>query len=182
MESSIKEVFSIIISNKFILVLIFSVLFLISPIYGESLDSADGHSEIDNGFNNYAVNNVQITDTDSINSDSPYDSSIGNSNSNNINSNNSYNNYNNNSTATKSSAKVEKSGVSTFASKVFIITDDNYSQYFSLFTGKLLSNSGISPGDTIKIGNVSNKAFIIDIPLTLTSTGADVLIHFPPWR
>lgn len=155
------------------MVLIFSVLFLISPIYGESLDSADGYSEIDNGFNNYAVNDVQIADTDSINSDSPSDSSIGNSNSNNINSNN---NYNNNSTATKSSAKVEKSGVSTFASKVFIITDDNYSQYFSLFTGKLLSNSGISPGDTIKIGNVSNKAFIIDIPLTLTSTGADVQI------
>lgn len=150
-------VINIEISNKFILVLLltFAVLFMISPIYGESLNVSDSHSEIESGFNNYDVNNVQITD----------------------NGTNNYNyNTNNESLAIKSSDQVGKSDVTTYTSKVFIITDDNYSQYFNLFTGKLLSNSGISPGDTIKIGNVSNKAFIIDIPLTLTSTGANVQI------
>ncbi|KZX14493.1 hypothetical protein MBCUT_20650 [Methanobrevibacter cuticularis] len=63
------------------------------------------------------------------------------------------------------------SNVVLFSAKEIIITNENYHQYFNPFTGKLLSTSGINPGDTIKIGNVSNKAFIIDIPLVLTSMG-----------
>ena len=49
----------------------------------------------------------------------------------------------------------------------FEITQITYENYFNPRDGKILPGSGISSGDTIKIGNVSNRAFVIDRPLTL---------------
>ncbi|PAV05060.1 hypothetical protein ASJ80_12230 [Methanobacterium bryantii] len=49
------------------------------------------------------------------------------------------------------------------------ITDNNYNNYFNVYTGEILSSADIIAGDTIRIGNVSNKAFVIDRQLTLTT-------------
>ena len=53
------------------------------------------------------------------------------------------------------------------SSKTIEITQDNYGNYFDLRTGKIIDASGISNGDTLKIGNISNRAFVIDRQLTL---------------
>ena len=49
----------------------------------------------------------------------------------------------------------------------FEITQITYENYFNPRDGKILPESGIASGDTIKIGNVSNRAFVIDRPLTV---------------
>ena len=49
----------------------------------------------------------------------------------------------------------------------FEITQITYENYFNPRDGRILPDSGISSGDTIKIGNISNRAFVIDRPLTL---------------
>lgn len=49
------------------------------------------------------------------------------------------------------------------------ITDDNYSNYFNVYTGRILSSADIIAGDTVRIGNVTDKAFTIDRRLTLTT-------------
>ncbi|MCK9151553.1 NosD domain-containing protein [Methanobacterium alcaliphilum] len=51
------------------------------------------------------------------------------------------------------------------------ITDSNYGEYFNVYTGEILSSADIIPGDTIRIGNVSDKAFTIDRKLILTAIG-----------
>ena len=48
------------------------------------------------------------------------------------------------------------------SSKTIEITQDNYGNYFDVRTGKIIDASGISNGDTLKIGNISNRAFVID--------------------
>ena len=53
------------------------------------------------------------------------------------------------------------------SSKTIEITQDNYGNYFDVRTGKIIDASGISNGDTLKIGNISNRAFVIDRQLTL---------------
>lgn len=53
------------------------------------------------------------------------------------------------------------------SSKTIEITQDNYENYFEIRTGKIIDTSGISKGDTLKIGNISNRAFVIDRQLTL---------------
>lgn len=60
------------------------------------------------------------------------------------------------------SCNLTSSGGNTFE-----ITQITYENYFNPRDGKILPNSGISSGDTIKIGNISNRAFVIDRPLTL---------------
>ena len=45
------------------------------------------------------------------------------------------------------------------SSKTIEITQDNYGNYFDVRTGKIIDASGISNGDTLKIGNISNRAF-----------------------
>ena len=55
----------------------------------------------------------------------------------------------------------------TKSSKTIEITQDNYENYFNIRTGKIIDTSGISKGDTLKIGNISNRAFVIDRQLTL---------------
>lgn len=51
--------------------------------------------------------------------------------------------------------------------KIIEITQDNYENYFDIRTGNILENSNINKGDTLKIGNISNRAFVIDRQLTL---------------
>lgn len=55
------------------------------------------------------------------------------------------------------------------SNKEVLITDDNYDQYFYMYTGEIKSDAMISSGDTLKIGNVSNKLFVIDRPLNITT-------------
>ena len=53
-----------------------------------------------------------------------------------------------------------------------VITDDNYDNYFNKFTGKL--KDGVDTNiNTIKISNVSNKAFTIDRPLNIMPVSND---------
>ena len=59
------------------------------------------------------------------------------------------------------------------SSKTIEITQDNYENHFDFRTGKILSSSTISSGDTLKIGNISNRAFVIDRPLTITPISAN---------
>ncbi len=51
--------------------------------------------------------------------------------------------------------------------KVIEIRQDNYENYFDARTGKILKSASISSGDTLKIGNISERAFVIDRQLTL---------------
>ena len=53
------------------------------------------------------------------------------------------------------------------SSKTIEITQDNYGNYFDVRTGKIIDASGISNGDTLKIGNISNRAFAMEIIILL---------------
>jgi hypothetical protein len=58
-----------------------------------------------------------------------------------------------------------------------VIDDSNYNDYFD-DSGMILETSNISDGDTIKLGNVSNKDFRIDKFLIITSnSSSDVLTN-----
>ena len=70
--------------------------------------------------------------------------------------------YNEIAKSTDDSCNLTSDGGNTFE-----ITQITYENYFNPRDGKILPNSGISSGDTIKIGNISNRAFVIDRPLTL---------------
>ena len=59
----------------------------------------------------------------------------------------------------------------------FVIDDTNYDNYFDE-SGLILENSGISDGDTLKLGNISDKDFKINKQLTVTSnSSSDVLTN-----
>lgn len=47
------------------------------------------------------------------------------------------------------------------------ITQDNYNNYFNQYTGEIKPGAHIKDGDVLKIGNISNHAFVIDRKLTL---------------
>ena len=67
--------------------------------------------------------------------------------------------------------------IDVLSSNEFVIDDSNYDNYFDN-NGIILENSNISDGDTVKLGNVSNKDFIIDKLLTVTSnSSSDVLTN-----
>ena len=51
--------------------------------------------------------------------------------------------------------------------KTIEITQNNYDNYFNQYTGYIKDSAGINDGDTLKIGNISNRAFVIDRQLTL---------------
>ena len=55
----------------------------------------------------------------------------------------------------------------TISNKTIEITQDNYDNYFYKFTGQIKNESGIVDGDVLKIGNISNRGFVIDRQLTL---------------
>lgn len=63
-------------------------------------------------------------------------------------------------------------------SKIYEINDTNYETYFNLTTGELLENSPIKDGDSLKIGNVSDKMFIINKKLNISSISTnDIMIN-----
>lgn len=53
------------------------------------------------------------------------------------------------------------------SNKTIEITQSNYENYFDIRTGKIKESADISKGDTLKIGNISGRAFVIDRQLTL---------------
>ena len=53
------------------------------------------------------------------------------------------------------------------------IDDNNYNDYFSE-NGTILENTNISDDDTIILGNINDKVFDIDMPLTITSNGTTI--------
>lgn len=57
--------------------------------------------------------------------------------------------------------------LSSVEGKIIEIRQDNYESYFDARTGKILESASISSGDTLKIGNISERAFVIDRQLTL---------------
>ncbi|MBQ2962477.1 right-handed parallel beta-helix repeat-containing protein [Methanobrevibacter sp.] len=62
---------------------------------------------------------------------------------------------------------------------VHTITEENYSSYFDS-NGNLI-NSLVKANDTINLsGNFSNKKFVINIPLTITSTENDAILKNSP--
>ncbi len=58
-------------------------------------------------------------------------------------------------------------------SNTFEITQDNYDNYFNMYTGEIKADSNINSGDTLKIGNITNRAFVIDRQLTLMPLSAN---------
>lgn len=59
---------------------------------------------------------------------------------------------------------------------VINITNDNYNNYFEKYSGTILEEANISSGDTLRIGNVTNKVFVIDRQLEITTISDNDLI------
>lgn len=57
--------------------------------------------------------------------------------------------------------------------KTIYITSSNYDDYFYKFTGEIKENADILSGDILKIGNISNRGFVIDRQLTLTTISSN---------
>ena len=73
----------------------------------------------------------------------------------------------------------EKSKLGDGEKTVHTITEANYSSYFD--SDGNLANSLVKANDTINLsGNFSNKKFIINIPLTITSTDGDAILKNSP--
>ena len=81
-----------------------------------------------------------------------------------------------NTTLTTSYAEIEvisqDNSSDVLTTSEITITDDNYDNYFNKYTGKLKDDVDINI-NTIKIGNVSNKAFTIDRPLNIMPISSD---------
>lgn len=58
------------------------------------------------------------------------------------------------------------------SSSEYFIDDVNYDNYFDKESGKILDNSSISDGDTIKFGTLNDKDLILDKSLTITSNSS----------
>ena len=59
---------------------------------------------------------------------------------------------------------------------VINITNANYDSYFEKYTGTILEEANIDAGDTLQIGNVTNKLFVIDRQLEITTiTNNDII-------
>lgn len=54
----------------------------------------------------------------------------------------------------------------------YVIDNSNYNTYFD-DEGKILETANITDGDTIKFGDVTNKTFVFDKNLTITSNSSD---------
>jgi hypothetical protein len=57
------------------------------------------------------------------------------------------------------------------------IDDNTYSNYFNETTGTILENGAINDNDTLFIGNVSNKNFVIDKQLTIDGKNSGKIIN-----
>ena len=73
-----------------------------------------------------------------------------------------------NPVTTVSNAQAVSNVQTATSSKSYNITNDSYATYFDE-SGNIKNTSGISSGDTINIGNINGKNFIITTPLTITS-------------
>ena len=60
-------------------------------------------------------------------------------------------------------------------SNIINITNDNYNDYFEKYSGTILEDA-INSGDTLRIGNVTNKVFVIDRQLEITTISDNDLI------
>lgn len=59
---------------------------------------------------------------------------------------------------------------------VINITNDNYNDYFEKYTGSIREEADICSGDTLQIGNVTNKVFVIDRQLEITTMSNNDII------
>lgn len=126
---------------------------IINPLYADNsnmeLNAVDNSNADDIGISNIAA----ISNTNSINNNADLNTA-------NIN-----NNHKTNSIA-----------LNDRGPKEINITNDNYNNYFNVYTGEILANADIIAGDTIRIGNVTNKGFVFDRKLTITTiTPKDII-------
>lgn len=56
-----------------------------------------------------------------------------------------------------------------YTGNVINITDDNYGDYFDIYSGEMFPDANINDGDIICIGNVTDKAFVINKQLEITT-------------
>ena len=56
-----------------------------------------------------------------------------------------------------------------YTGNVINITDDNYDDYFDVYSGEIAPEANINNGDKIHIGNVTNKAFVINKQVEITT-------------
>ena len=57
----------------------------------------------------------------------------------------------------------------SYTGNVITITDDNYDDYFDIYSGEMFPDANINDGDIIRIGNVTDKAFVINKQLEITT-------------
>ena len=58
---------------------------------------------------------------------------------------------------------------SNYTGNIINITDDNYDDYFDVYSGEMNPESNINDGDRIHIGNVTDKTFVINKQLEITT-------------
>ena len=68
-------------------------------------------------------------------------------------------------------------GISTVSAATHNITDTNYGNNFNINDGTILSNSTIAAGDTLIVGNLYNKDFLLDRRLNVQSNGSDKIFN-----
>lgn len=56
-----------------------------------------------------------------------------------------------------------------YTGNIINITDDNYDDYFDVYSGEMNPESNINDGDRIHIGNVTDKTFVINKQLEITT-------------
>lgn len=56
-----------------------------------------------------------------------------------------------------------------YTGNIINITDDNYNDYFDIYSGEMFPDANINDGDIIRIGNVTDKAFVINKQLEITT-------------
>lgn len=73
-------------------------------------------------------------------------------------------------------------GTNSISGKIIEITQKSYDDYFNRYTGEIKENAPIKNGDILKIGNISDRGFVIDRQLTLMPSDSNnqlsnVFIH-----
>ncbi|UTB31582.1 MAG: right-handed parallel beta-helix repeat-containing protein [Methanobacterium sp. ERen5] len=79
------------------------------------------------------------------------------------------NSYTGSSSHVHSDHKVSTVATASRNVKEIKITNNNYLDNFNVYTGRILPSADIIAGDTLRIGNMTDKAFTIDRRLTLTT-------------
>jgi parallel beta-helix repeat protein len=161
-----------VMSNKKIYLVLLLIFFIsLNPLYAEN--SNDSNNLDNNSLGSvYSENNLDDnlnnTKIDDVNED------ISNNASNNVSnskSNSASNNANDNLKILNNGLNPSSASLSYSNRPVMdiVINDNNYRDYFDIYTGEILDSADIIPGDTIRIGNVTNKSFVVDRKLILTT-------------